>query len=524
MRSDLTHSKGIDTLSRSHIRRIKYSYSGQLDFILLALAIIAILLLNPVGYIGGGKDDARYVAAARCWAEYGACLPQNHWDGRWPIFAPIAAIFSIVGENRFTAQLWAGSCSLIAAFLFIQLSRRILDNRIVAAAAGVAFVTVPAFALQLLTPSVEAIELALIFAAIVSAINWSDRRSIPWALASGLCLGMAFQVRETALSAALLIVISLYITARKPRLLDIGFAAAGFLLPLVIEFVIFQILTGDFLYRRNLSLNHVTIPSSELPVAVSSASSPLLNSEIIGGWRREPGVQVHWLIDGPLNLILNAHAGFSLLLTPILMAVGRKEISPSVRKQAWLLLALAAAHIAIVNFVFAMDPKPRVMLVALAASSMAFGLVAVNLWNAGRKPLIAASAAAALLGSAIIIGGSLRPVWATHQAVQWVETYPNEIEIDGMTRMMLTLSPKLRQLPGFGDERPFAMTVTRHSCRAWPAKAGLPNGALSVSGEKRLSLYPSVDGSGAWICLFRYRADVPEADMRKAVDRAWGLN
>ena len=39
-------------------------YYGHL--VAAAVALATVLILNPVGYIGGGQDDARYLAAARC--------------------------------------------------------------------------------------------------------------------------------------------------------------------------------------------------------------------------------------------------------------------------------------------------------------------------------------------------------------------------------------------------------------------------------------------------------------------------
>jgi hypothetical protein len=290
---------------------------------------------------------------------------------------------------------------------------------------------------------------------------------------------------------------------------------------LAIEFLVYQWATGDFLYRRQLSLNHARIPSSELPHSIDTSRSPLLNREIIGGWKRQPGIQVHWLVDGPLNLILNAKAGFSLLLTPLLLVVGQRELAPTARRKAWLLLGFAALYIAAINYVFAMDPKPRVMLTALAASSMALGLVSAELWRSGRKLLVGASLGSALVGSALVVAGYLRPSWADHQAKLWIEQHPGGIGIDGMTRMFLTLSPELRRLPGFEAGRPYAMVISTSACADWVTRAGLSSDVLVVAGERRLSLFPPIDGSGAWICLLKFRRQITAEEMNRAVRRVW---
>ena len=37
--------------------------------VLMIIAALAIPLINPVGYVGGGHDDSHYLDAARCWVE-----------------------------------------------------------------------------------------------------------------------------------------------------------------------------------------------------------------------------------------------------------------------------------------------------------------------------------------------------------------------------------------------------------------------------------------------------------------------
>src|SRR5688572_1435476 len=80
----------------------RYSaYLPVIPFLLFA----AFVALNPVGFIGGDADDLQYLEAARCWLKNGACLPLNHWQGRWPIVAPLTAAISLLGEARWTIAL-----------------------------------------------------------------------------------------------------------------------------------------------------------------------------------------------------------------------------------------------------------------------------------------------------------------------------------------------------------------------------------------------------------------------------------
>ena len=55
---------------------------ARVAWLVLALVLAAILLVNPIGYSGGGRDDTRYLDAALCWvASDAVCLPSNDIAG-----------------------------------------------------------------------------------------------------------------------------------------------------------------------------------------------------------------------------------------------------------------------------------------------------------------------------------------------------------------------------------------------------------------------------------------------------------
>jgi len=491
--------------------------------LILALAALAAVVvaaaINPVGFIGGGQDDGRYLEAARCWAAQGPCLPRNHWDGRWPVFAPISLAIRLFGESRFAVQLWPAICSFAAVFLMGKLGVRLFGyaHGLLATAMLVA---TPIFALRILTPSVEAIELCFVLAAALCVLNWRDHHGKHWAFAAGLCFGLAFQVRETAIVAVALAVLVIYGLGMKPRLADIALAAIGFGLPLAIEFVVYQQAAGDFLLRRRLSLAHTQIPSTNLATTVDRSGSPLFNPEIIGGYRRESGIRLHWLVDGPLSLLVDGKGGFSLTMTPILFMAGRRTIPAPVRRAALWLLGIAAAYIAAITYGLAMNPHPRVMMPALVASSFAFSLVSITLFREGKKLLVAACWGSAAIACFLTIVTYLRPVWAERQALIWNAKHPQAIEIDRMTRQLLTLAPDARALPNFRAAKRYAMIITNSDCDHWLSASGIPAGALSVEGEKGLTL-AAVHNSEPSICLFRYRRPVSSDQMNEAVNRSW---
>jgi hypothetical protein len=493
-------------------------YRGSM--VAVVTALIAVLILNPVGYIGGGQDDARYLAAARCWVANGMCLPQNHWEGRWPVFAPMALAIKVFGESRASVQLWALLSSGIAILLFVNFGKRLFGQR-AGVIAGPLLIVTPAFALQILMPSVESVELCFVLGGGICMLVWRDRPSGGWSLAAGLCFGLAFQVRETSIAAAALAVVAMFAFGMRPKPVHLALAAIGFAIPLAIEFATFQHAIGDPFYRRRLSLLHGRIPSSELAASVDRSRSPILNPDFIANWRREPGLHVYWLIDGPLNLLLNVKAGFSLWLTPLLLAVGRNRLTLETRRAAWWLLSFAAAYICLITYVFAMDPKPRVMLIALAASSLSFALVAGELLRRGVRALAIACLAAAAAGGAISIAGYGRPIWAERQAQAWDSAYPGQIEADLMTKSMLTFSPETRAMPDLIADRPYVMIISNGNCSDWVSRGQFRVGLLSLVDEKRLTIVPGITKSWAWICLFRYDRPVSASQMNEAIIRAW---
>ena len=225
------------------------SETRRIAAILGTLAII--LIVNPVGFVGGGWDDWQYLNAARCWVEHGPCLPTDHWQGRWPIVAPLAAVIAIVGESRLTVGLPSLAYSLGCLTLLSWLGNRLAGKPIGDAAALFLLVS-PVFAVELLDPTVEAAELFFLLAAACCTAQFTERRGRWMAFGAGLCLSLAFQVRETSVAAAPLALIGAWLLARNDRSSLLA-AFAGAMLPIAAEALTFWLVAGDPMWRRNLS-------------------------------------------------------------------------------------------------------------------------------------------------------------------------------------------------------------------------------------------------------------------------------
>lgn len=486
-------------------------------WLLLAAVFLLLLLINPNGFIGGGQDDWQYLNAARCWREFGPCLPHDHWQGRWPVVAPIAAFTEILGESRLSVSIAPFLASVLSIVLLAVIGNR-LFNPPIGWIAALLFLTIAAFTFQLTQPSVEATELAFILAGFFAVLNWRLRCQRRWAFAAGLAFSLAFQVRETAAIAAVFALA--YVLAREPRpkVADVLWASAGFAIPIAIELVVFALSTGDPFWRRQLSIVHTRVPSSELLGDVDQSDPPFFNKDYIANWRMQPGLRIHWSVDGIANLLVNAFAGLSLVAVPLVAAFSRSAISMGVRRAAMILWLTALLYIGVLIYAFAIDPKPRVMLVPLLMTTVALALLTWHLHEHGR-PAIARS----IWLAAIIL---VLPFHIAHQrtdlvegpAAKWLREHSGEVEIDGNTRRHLALVPAAQGLPDLNADKPYLLYMSVVDCPRWIASDAVPSGTFEIVERASVSTLAPLDSRlSAELCLLRYKRHVPGNEIRKLI-------
>ena len=85
-------------------RQAWLDHLAQRPYLVVAAVALALMALNPVGYVGGGWDDWYYLQAARCAAEHGYCTPTEHWALRFTVVAPLGWSMALLGESR--EALW----------------------------------------------------------------------------------------------------------------------------------------------------------------------------------------------------------------------------------------------------------------------------------------------------------------------------------------------------------------------------------------------------------------------------------
>lgn len=487
----------------------------------LILAIVFILAVNPVGFMGGAWDDWQYLNAARCWVEYGPCLPNDHWQGRWPVIAPLASSIALLGETRFSIGLPFAVILLAILWLVAKVGDRAAGTP-VGWMTALFFVCIPYVAIQFVQPNVEFPELLCLLATAALLVGYRDRPS-PWlAVLAGLAFGLAMQARETAIIGLPLLVFAGWKISRG-NLLHLALAALGTALPFIVEFIAFGAITGDPFYRRGLSLAHTTIPSTELRGEVSAGGSPFFNVDLIANWRHDPGFKVHWAIDGLFNLLTNAKAGLAIFFSIVLLPVAWGALQAPEKRLIKVAAAIGLYWAVMLIYVFAIDPKPRMMFVPLLAASF---ILAILLRATARRGfrLLAGLVTAMTVISGLAISAMQQELWSEDAKVEaLLERYPGQIEIDENSRRHLALVEGIESLPDLEADRPLLLIKIDTSCTIW--REGFLRRDVDILAELRMTILDEhLIGTGGTVCLLRYGEPISSehvlaAKSPPAVDR-----
>lgn len=483
-----------------------------------AAIILAYTLINPVGFLGGGWDDWQYLDAARCWVANGPCLPTNHWQGRWPLIAPLAASIALFGESRASI----GLPSLIATIACLP-PLALIGNRLFGAPVGHAgallFLLTPIVGVELYDPNVEIFELAFLAAGFAALLIARDHPRPRWGVFVGLSFALAFQTRETSVVAMAAATIYALAVFPRPRLWRLAAVALPvFLLPLAIEGLLFWIETGDSLWRRHLSINHGQIPSTELRGAIDRSAPPFFNPNYIANWRHEPGIELHWSIDGLANFLINSKAGITQWAAPLLLAAYARHIPVAERRAAWVTLAAALGIAGGIIYALAIDPKARMLLAVIALTAIVLAMVLLNLWQAGRRMIVVAIGLIAVGTSIFIVGIFQQVRSAEPKAREWIARFPGRIAAVENTRRHLALVDSAQRLPGPGESSADMLLIKIDMpCDRWLRRGELGDEWRLVARQPLSVMSHARPELGGALCLYRAPGPIDRAAVERAI-------
>lgn len=443
-----------------------FAWAARLPVALpVAIAVVLLLMLNPLGYTGGGRDDWHYLEAARCIAAKGWCVPSDHWSARWPLVLPMGGVLALVGESRWSVSLVPIAYGTAALFLLVSLVERHV-GRTQALLAGLLCAALPSFGTAFTRPNVDLPELAWLLGGVALLGNAADSRRVA---AAGAVFALAIETRPTAVVPALVVAVVILIATRSlsRTLLFVGGIGAG----LAASLACHRLLSNDWLIAWRLAAGHIRLPSSELPSAIALSANPLLNPQVIGAWAPAAGIDAHWTVRGLVNLLFHPAMGLTLVAPALLFAAA----GPAVRRsrQGRICLALFAAGAAIfagLTYVLAIDPKPRMFLSLAAMAITATAILAVRLWPHMKLLPALCVAGPLLIGVAYRINvPDTRDLDAA--AIRLADP---SLAVEDWTGQILTLSPAVRHLPRYtgAENRILAIGLGRCGATLSPLGSG----------------------------------------------------
>lgn len=433
------------------------SYPFALTGLVLAGCFV-VAAFNPVGYVGSGQDDMRYLTGVECLVRHGFCVPTNHWEARLPFLYPAAAVAAVFGESR--EALWiAPFLFSVAAITFFGLCVAEVFGRRAGSFAALLFLLCAEIANRLLDYTVDLPEFAFLAGGTLCLL----RRH---AVAAGILFGLAVLCRPTVIAFAPLVAFYLVRAKSWDLMLTAGAATAAVL---VVQAFCMGALAGDMLLTWRLSLNHNAIPSSYLDY-IPFRSNPLFNMDLVRAWPPAAEVETPWQIRAPINFlafptVIVLHAA---TVVALLLARSRRLNG----------LALAAAgYFIILAYGFAIDPKPRMFLPVIAIECAIVAAFAVRPTGPSRLLAMISIGGLGLVcyftsfdRPDFRAGASVVADWLTRDPSLKVEAVVSsqlevrilrrEVYVGEGGRLVALVSPSCRQGLG-GDDLPQTATIER---------------------------------------------------------------
>ena len=204
--------------------------------------------------------------------------------------------------------------------------------------------------------------------------------------------------------------------------------------------------------------------------------------------------------------------------------MGRAHLSDRVRQTFRFLTLAVVSHTAIIIYVFAIDPKPRMMLPALAAAALALGPLMAALFRYRPVFGLALLAGLALISAVNVLSG-YRSDRADRIAGAWIAKDGRRIETARQTFRRLIFQPGLPLLAPMTSDRPLLMLQVNNSCEGWLDEVGIDQTWLPTVKSASLGTYPAtLVERQAHLCLFRYADYRAHIALRRALGaREWSF-
>lgn len=356
--------------------------SGKAAAWALLVLFLVLVACNWVGFIG--SDDVTFARGAYGWIEQFPYVG-GHGTIRYTLTVPMALSFIALG-GRELAMVLPSLLYLLAFFWLAWRTTRDAAGPGAGLAALAALVTLPLLVIQASIANVDAVELAFLFGSF--ALYWRCIDAGPSNLRlflAGVLAGLAFLTRETGIFGAVfyapLFLIGLGMSRWRYLVIPLGFLAVW-----AVELAYLWAMTGDPLYRFNISLHHDSTIDRSVDLAGNVIVNPLLDPLLVLLLNQE--FMLLFLAAIPIGLWLCFGRGMDARSRRYARLVAWLGVS-------WFVCVGAAQHLLPLN--------PRYFTVTAAMACILAGMGLVELARRGKGGRLAALALGlALLGGNIV--------------------------------------------------------------------------------------------------------------------------
>jgi len=416
---------------------------------LVLLVAMAVVLVNPRGFVGGGWDEGRYVETIVAWSQHGPLVGQHHWALRWPLVLGEAAAVKLFGLSRLTLMVPPVIAYCMAGLLLFAFANRTAGPR-AAVVAAVALLTVPEigyWATLVYADTLEMLFWGLSLAAFWIGTEPGQRKSTLWLIGAGFGAALAWSVRETSIGLLIAYGVGFLRAYRMPRLRYMVMAV-GFLPVILTEYAIYGVVTGDWLYRVHVDMNHAALGTPDLIGGATRGESLILNTEVMHRWVGYGPVRLHWALDPYINLFASPYYGLVFDILAVAWIAWRwgggdgRRSSMSMPTRALLpaLATLAACNFLSNLYLINVNPGPRMFLPAIMAGCLAIGLIYADGASRWLRRMIVALLAIKFLATLVI--ADVAPDFRRLPAIAAQVTAPVDgpIHVNPLTRSHLELA------------------------------------------------------------------------------------
>lgn len=351
-----------------------------LDLIVIFAVAVGFLWLAWVGFIA--SDDDTYRATALALLNPDQPLPiHSHWALRYTIVAPVSLSIALFGDHEFSLILpsltYFFSLILISYFFLSRFAGRH------AALIGTLLVSSHAFFTVEFTRVVsETAELPFLVSSLclffAATQVKEERRKLGLLIGGGLALGLAWLTRETAVQLVLFYSL-LFLMGYGIKRKYYWVMAGAFLAVLAVEMIAYTYATGDPFHRLVVDLTH----------GDRGGGVDRFLDRGDGTLSREGNIQIHWLLDPIITLLINEEFGLTYWIF-IGILTQRMRIKASLSEQSMQLFDfLSMVVLANIAFMYLSIPVlnllPRYFMLSTYGILGLIALSAIPLFRQHRK-------------------------------------------------------------------------------------------------------------------------------------------